>query len=152
MADHPIGVARRDFPENLPYGLGGSVFTDDIEGGKRITAQIDMSKVLINHPIGTAPELPFGGVKRSGYGRELFGLGIEEFVNKSLIRGVTSTTRSSRARCQSCPILSPTGGRYGNVQFVNSRYELCRKGFGRIEVDSRHNRRGGCRWIGASSV
>jgi len=69
-----------------PFGLGGSVFTANIERGKRIADQIDTGMVFINHPTWTAPELPFGGVKRSGYGRELSGLGVEEFVNKKLIR------------------------------------------------------------------
>jgi succinate-semialdehyde dehydrogenase/glutarate-semialdehyde dehydrogenase len=69
-----------------PYGLGGSVFTADIERGKRVADQIDTGMVFINHPTWTAPELPFGGVKLSGYGRELSDLGIEEFVNKKLIR------------------------------------------------------------------
>ncbi len=69
-----------------PYGLGGSVFTNDIERGKRVADQIDTGMVFINHPTWTAPELPFGGVKRSGYGRELSGLGVEEFANKKLIR------------------------------------------------------------------
>ncbi|MGY2896676.1 NAD-dependent succinate-semialdehyde dehydrogenase [Deinococcus sp. UYEF24] len=69
-----------------PYGLGGSVFTNDTERGKRVADQLDTGMVFINHPTWTAPELPFGGVKRSGYGRELSTLGVEEFVNKKLIR------------------------------------------------------------------
>ncbi len=69
-----------------PFGLGGSVFTRDIERGKRVADQINTGMVFINHPTWTAPELPFGGVKRSGYGRELSSLGVEEFVNKKLIR------------------------------------------------------------------
>jgi succinate-semialdehyde dehydrogenase / glutarate-semialdehyde dehydrogenase len=69
-----------------PYGLGGSVITKDIERGKRIARQIDTGMVFINQATWTAPDLPFGGVKNSGYGRELSDLGIGEFVNKKLIR------------------------------------------------------------------
>jgi succinate-semialdehyde dehydrogenase / glutarate-semialdehyde dehydrogenase len=68
------------------YGLGGSVFTQDIERGKRVADQIDTGMVFINHPTWTEANLPFGGTKRSGYGRELSELGIDEFVNKKLIR------------------------------------------------------------------
>jgi succinate-semialdehyde dehydrogenase / glutarate-semialdehyde dehydrogenase len=68
------------------FGLGGSVFTKDISRGKRIARGIDTGMVFINHPTWTAPELPFGGVKNSGYGRELSSLGIEEFMNKKLVR------------------------------------------------------------------
>jgi succinate-semialdehyde dehydrogenase/glutarate-semialdehyde dehydrogenase len=71
---------------NSPYGLGGSVFTQDIERGKRIANQIDTGMVFINHPTWTEADLPFGGTKGSGYGRELAELGLEEFVNKKLIR------------------------------------------------------------------
>jgi succinate-semialdehyde dehydrogenase/glutarate-semialdehyde dehydrogenase len=67
------------------YGLGGSVFTADIERGKRVASRIETGMVFVNHPTWTAPELPFGGVKHSGYGRELSGLGIQEFINKKLI-------------------------------------------------------------------
>ncbi|HXJ34603.1 MAG TPA: NAD-dependent succinate-semialdehyde dehydrogenase [Candidatus Eisenbacteria bacterium] len=69
-----------------PYGLGGTVITRDIERGKRVAREIDTGMVWINESTWTAPELPFGGVKNSGYGRELSQLGIGEFVNKKLIR------------------------------------------------------------------
>ena len=69
-----------------PFGLGGSVFTQDIERGKRVADQIDTGMVFINHPTWTQADLPFGGTKGSGYGRELSELGIDEFVNKKLIR------------------------------------------------------------------
>ncbi len=69
-----------------PYGLGGSVITKDIERGKRIARQIETGMVFINRATWTAPDLPFGGVKNSGYGRELSDLGIGEFINKKLIR------------------------------------------------------------------
>ncbi|WP_442510378.1 aldehyde dehydrogenase family protein [Novipirellula sp. SH528] len=68
------------------FGLGGSIFTQDIERGKRIASLIDTGMVFVNHPTWTAAFLPFGGIKKSGYGRELSGLGIQEFVNKKLVR------------------------------------------------------------------
>lgn len=71
---------------NSPFGLGGSVFTKDIEKGKRIANQIDTGMVFINHPTWTQADLPFGGTKNSGYGREMAEFGLDEFVNKKLIR------------------------------------------------------------------
>jgi succinate-semialdehyde dehydrogenase/glutarate-semialdehyde dehydrogenase len=68
----------------VPYGLGGSVFTADVERGRKIASQIDSGMVFINQPIRTQAELPFGGVKNSGFGRELSELGFDEFVNKKL--------------------------------------------------------------------
>ena len=68
------------------FGLGGSIFTQDIEWGKFVANRIDTGMVFINHPTWTSPDLPFGGIKNSGYGRELSSLGIHEFVNKKLIR------------------------------------------------------------------
>ena len=68
------------------FGLGGSVFTADVARGKRVAARLDTGMVFINHPTWTACDLPFGGIKNSGYGRELSSLGIQEFVNKKLVR------------------------------------------------------------------
>ncbi|MEO7714823.1 MAG: NAD-dependent succinate-semialdehyde dehydrogenase [Capsulimonas sp.] len=68
------------------FGLGGSVFTADIARGKCVANRIDTGMMFINHPTWTAPDLPFGGVKNSGYGRELSSMGIQEFVNKKLVR------------------------------------------------------------------
>jgi succinate-semialdehyde dehydrogenase/glutarate-semialdehyde dehydrogenase len=69
-----------------PFGLGGSVFTKDIERGKRVARRVATGMVFINQATWTAPDLPFGGIKNSGYGRELSELGMQEFVNKKLIR------------------------------------------------------------------
>jgi succinate-semialdehyde dehydrogenase/glutarate-semialdehyde dehydrogenase len=75
-----------DLANDSPFGLGCSVFTQDIERGKRVADQIDTGMVFINHPTWTQADLPFGGTKGSGYGRELSELGVDEFVNKKLIR------------------------------------------------------------------
>jgi succinate-semialdehyde dehydrogenase/glutarate-semialdehyde dehydrogenase len=74
-----------DLANDSKYGLGGSVFTADIERGKSVASRLDTGMVFVNHPTWTAPELPFGGIKNSGYGRELSSLGIQEFVNKKLV-------------------------------------------------------------------
>ena len=65
-----------------PFGLGGSVFTADIERGRSVARRIESGMVFVNHSTFTAPELPFGGIKNSGYGRELSELGFGEFVNR----------------------------------------------------------------------
>ena len=83
VADEDAAVALAN---DSPYGLGGSVFTQDIERGKRVARKIDTGMVFINSGAVSSPELPFGGVKNSGYGRELSSAGIQEFVNKKLIR------------------------------------------------------------------
>ena len=83
VADEDAAVTLAN---DSPFGLGGSVFTQDIERGKRLARRIDTGMVFINSDLTSSPELPFGGVKNSGYGRELSGAGIQEFVNKKLIR------------------------------------------------------------------
>lgn len=83
VADEDAAVALAN---DSPFGLGGTVFTGDVDRGKRLARRIDTGMVFINSAAVSAPELPFGGVKHSGYGRELSGAGIQEFVNKKLIR------------------------------------------------------------------
>lgn len=68
-----------------PFGLGGSVFTTDTRHGVEVAKKISTGMVFVNHPTMVKADLPFGGVRRSGYGRELLGLGIKEFVNHKLI-------------------------------------------------------------------
>lgn len=79
-AAHAIEIAN-----DTPYGLGGSIFTSDEERGARLAQQIDTGMVFINHPTMVKADLPFGGVKRSGFGRELLDLGLKEFVNAKLV-------------------------------------------------------------------
>jgi succinate-semialdehyde dehydrogenase/glutarate-semialdehyde dehydrogenase len=68
-----------------PFGLGGSVYSTDIERAKRVASRVETGMVFINYPDVSWPDLPFGGIKRSGYGKELSNLGLEEFVNKKLV-------------------------------------------------------------------
>jgi len=68
------------------FGLGGSVWTNDEVRGKRIASQVDTGMMFVNNLDWSDAELPFGGIKNSGYGRELGNLGIQEFVNKKLVR------------------------------------------------------------------
>jgi len=75
------------------YGLGGSVYTKDIARGRRVAERIETGMMFVNQPTNSQAELPFGGIKNSGYGRELSHLGILEFVNKKLIHlGPKKTT------------------------------------------------------------
>lgn len=68
------------------YGLGASVHSADQQRAARIANRLESGMVSINEPSGTAAELPFGGVKRSGIGRELGKYGMEEFVNRKLVK------------------------------------------------------------------
>ena len=80
--DHAIDLAN-----NSKYGLGAAVFTSDINEGKKIAEEkIQAGVCFVNDYVKSDPRLPFGGVKMSGYGRELSGYGLMEFVNiKSIV-------------------------------------------------------------------
>src|SRR5262245_13437347 len=77
-----------ELANDTPFGLGSYVFTDDPEQAQRVANGLDTGMVFVNGVGLDGAELPFGGVKRSGFGRELGRYGIEEFVNKKLIRVV----------------------------------------------------------------
>jgi succinate-semialdehyde dehydrogenase/glutarate-semialdehyde dehydrogenase len=68
------------------FGLGGSVWTRDTARGQRVASMVDTGMMFINNIDWLDAELPFGGIKDSGYGRELGDMGIQQFVNKKLVR------------------------------------------------------------------
>jgi len=90
----PVGVVYRAESEDdaveianaTPFGLGSYVFTTDPEQAERVADRIDAGMVYVNVVLADSPELPFGGIKRSGTGREMGLLAADEFVNKKLIR------------------------------------------------------------------
>ena len=82
--DEAIAIAN-----DSNYGLGGTVFGEDNDAAVDVARKIETGMVYINHVTGIAAQLPFGGTKRSGYGREQSVDGMYEFVNKKLIRVTT---------------------------------------------------------------
>lgn len=80
-ADDAITIAN-----NSEFGLGASIWTQDREKGERLAQQLEAGVVFINNVVRSDPRMPFGGIKKSGIGRELSHYGIKEFVN---IKGVT---------------------------------------------------------------
>lgn len=75
-----------ELANNTDYGLGASIHTQDLERAERIAARLSSGMVAINEPSASSPELPFGGVKRSGIGRELGKYGMDEFINRKLVK------------------------------------------------------------------
>ena len=67
------------------YGLGASIWTQNRKTGEQMAAQIESGAVFVNAIVRSDPRLPFGGIKKSGYGRELSRQGILEFVNQKTV-------------------------------------------------------------------
>ena len=90
----PAGVVYRvtdedeavELANNSPFGLSSSIFTKDTARAERLAARLEAGMVWINSTSKSAPDLPFGGVKASGVGRELARFGFNEFANKKLVR------------------------------------------------------------------
>ena len=78
-------AAAVELANDSPFGLGGSVITTDAARGRRVAERMETGMVFVNSTVVSIPELPFGGVKNSGFGRELSDLGINEFVSKKLV-------------------------------------------------------------------
>jgi succinate-semialdehyde dehydrogenase/glutarate-semialdehyde dehydrogenase len=66
------------------YGLGGAVFSTDVKRAEKVAQRLESGMANVNNPANEGQEVPFGGVKRSGFGRELGPLGMDEFVNKRM--------------------------------------------------------------------
>jgi succinate-semialdehyde dehydrogenase/glutarate-semialdehyde dehydrogenase len=82
-ADEAVALAN-----DSDYGLGATVMSSDLDRARAVAEQLEAGMVWINQPTGSSPELPFGGIKRSGYGRELSELAMFEFANRRLLRTV----------------------------------------------------------------
>jgi succinate-semialdehyde dehydrogenase / glutarate-semialdehyde dehydrogenase len=81
-----------------PFGLGSAVFSGNVDHARQVADRLESGMVFINQPTGSLPELPFGGIKNSGYGRELSELGFGEFTNRKLINAFPAGSPAAAPR------------------------------------------------------
>lgn len=74
-----------ELANSTEFGLGASVWTSDLGKGKKVAEEIESGAVFLNSVVASQPALPFGGIKKSGFGRELGRQGILEFVNAKTV-------------------------------------------------------------------
>ncbi|MFW6385119.1 MAG: NAD-dependent succinate-semialdehyde dehydrogenase [Halodesulfurarchaeum sp.] len=82
VEDESTAIAKAN---DTTFGLGASVWTTDLERAERVASRIDAGCVYVNELVKSDPRVPFGGIKESGYGRELSEAGIKEFVNRKTV-------------------------------------------------------------------
>ena len=92
-ADEAVTLAN-----DSEFGLSAAVYSSDTERAREVADRLESGMVWINQPSGSSPELPFGGVKRSGYGRELSELGMFEFANRRLVRVMPAKKQAAPAQ------------------------------------------------------
>jgi succinate-semialdehyde dehydrogenase / glutarate-semialdehyde dehydrogenase len=112
--DEAIRIAN-----DTPFGLGSYLYTTDPEQADRLVGRIDAGMVWVNLVLGDAAELPFGGTKRSGFGRELGRYALDEFVNRKLVRKAGRThARAPHPPAGGCGARPCQGVRGGLVRRV----------------------------------
>ena len=75
-----LGIAN-----DSEHGLAGAVYSKDAERAKKVALAIETGQIFINQPSSAHPELPFGGIKNSGFGREMSDIGLFEFANEKIV-------------------------------------------------------------------